>query len=53
MNSLLGPWCVINFTPPEYIPLIGPLQLSAHGVAFLIAAVVSLVLTLIIGVMLW
>lgn len=45
MNSLLGSWGVIPFTPPEYIHLVGPLQLSAHGIAFLIAAVVSLVLT--------
>lgn len=38
-------WAAIPFTPPEYIPLVGPLQLSAHGVAFLFAAITSLVLT--------
>jgi phosphatidylglycerol:prolipoprotein diacylglycerol transferase len=36
---------VIPFNPPEYIPLVGPLQLSAHGIAFLVAAVASLTLT--------
>ena len=35
----------IPFTPPEYIHLVGPFQLSAHGVAFLLAAVISLLLT--------
>ena len=36
---------VINFTPPQHISLFGPVQLSAHGLAFLAAAIVSLVLT--------
>jgi phosphatidylglycerol:prolipoprotein diacylglycerol transferase len=38
-------WAAIPFTPPQYIHLVGPFQLSAHGVAFLVAAVVSLLLT--------
>ena len=36
---------VIPFTPPEYIHLFGPFQLSAHGIFFLLAALVSLFLT--------
>lgn len=40
-----GGWAVIPFTPPQYIHLFGPFQLSAHGIAFLVAAVVSLYLT--------
>lgn len=36
---------VIPFTPPDHMHLFGPFFLSAHGVAFLVAAVVSLVLT--------
>jgi phosphatidylglycerol:prolipoprotein diacylglycerol transferase len=40
-----GIWAVIPFTPPQYIKLFGPFQLSAHGVAFLVAAIVSLLLT--------
>lgn len=36
---------VIPFTPPQHITLFGPVQLSAHGIAFLVAAVVSLFLT--------
>lgn len=35
----------IPFTPPQNITLFGPVQLSAHGIAFLVAAVVSLILT--------
>ncbi len=36
---------VIPFTPPPHINLPGPFALSAHGVSFLVAAVVSLYLT--------
>lgn len=43
--SAFGCWAAIPFTPPEYLPLIGPLKLSAHGAAFLVAALVSLYLT--------
>lgn len=38
-------WAVIPFTPPDHIHLFGPFHLSAHGIAFVVAAVVSLVLT--------
>jgi phosphatidylglycerol:prolipoprotein diacylglycerol transferase len=40
-----GSWAAIAFTPPQYIHLFGPFQLSAHGIAFLAAALVSLFLT--------
>lgn len=40
-----GAWAVIPFTPPGHLQLFGPFALSAHGVAFLAAALVSLFFT--------
>lgn len=40
----LGPLAAIPFTPPPIFQL-GPLQFSAHGLAFLVAALVALHLT--------
>lgn len=43
--SLAALLAAISFKPPSYIHLFGPFQLSAHGIAFLFAALTSLVLT--------
>lgn len=42
MNFFLG---TVLFTPPSHLDLPGPFALSAHGVAFLAAALTSLILT--------